>query len=398
MSIKNDYRHTRAACYVGYVCQAAVCVFLPLLFTTFEKDYGISLDKITLLITINFVVQFITDLSAMPLVNRVGYRKSAIIAHLGIFLGFTALGTLPALLENTYAGLVGAVILYSIGGGLLEVLVSPIIESCPSDNKAASMSILHAMFSIGSILVILLSTLFLAVFGRGSWRTLTLLWSVIPLLNMFYFAKVPINEIPDEDKTSPAVLFKSGIFWLFFVGMLCGGASEVGMSQWASAFAESTLGISKAVGDILGPCMFAVMMAASRFIYPVISRKVRLSYYIGVCSAVCVAAYLIAALSPVKFMALAGCGLCGFSVGIMWPGMISLAAKTCKNGGSALFAMLAVAGDLGCTSGPTIIGFVSSVFGGDLKSGLLVGIIFPALLIVTLAVGGRFIRAAGDNA
>ncbi len=392
MSTSKNYGKTKAACYIGYICQAAVCGFLPLLFTTFNTDYGISLDKITLLITINFIVQFLTDLTAMPAVNRLGYRKSAVIAHFLAFLGFAALGILPNALKNPYHGLLVAVVLYSVGGGLLEVLVSPIVESCPSDNKAASMSILHAMFSLGSILVILFSTLFLAVFGRGSWNVLALIWAALPLFNTIFFAYVPINEIPENEKTSPTALFKTKVFWLFFIGMFCGGAAEIGMSQWASAFAESTLGISKALGDILGPCMFAVMMSAARLLYPIISRKVKLNIYIGVCSGLCVISYIMAALSPFKFMSLAGCGLCGFSVGIMWPGMISLAAKAFRGGGSALFAMLAVAGDLGCTSGPTVVGFVSSAFGGDLKSGLLIGTVFPILLIITLVAGRNMMR------
>lgn len=380
--IRNDFRHTKLACYICYVSQAAVCVFLPLLFVMFNENYGISIARLTLLTTVNFSAQFITDCASMLFVDKIGYRKCAVAAQLLSAAGFVGIAVTPWLSDSIYTGIFISVLLYSVGGGLLEVLISPIIETCPSDNKAASMSLLHSMFSFGSVFVILFSTLFFAVFGKENWQYLSLIWAVIPLLNSLYFTVVPIRQISEDGETIPVFeLFKQKSFWIFALIMLCSGASEQGMSQWASAFAESSLNVSKAVGDVFGPCMFAITMGFARAFYPKISHRVKLTNYIIFCAALCVLSYLMAVFSPLKFMALAGCGLCGFAVGIMWPGTISLAAEKCSAGGTALFAAMALAGDLGCTSGPTLVGAVSSAFGNNLKAGLLAVIVFPVLLI-----------------
>ncbi len=379
----NNFNHTKWACYISAMCQAVICVFLPLLFVVLGEEYSLSLAQLTVFVTLNFATQLTTDCLSVFFVDRIGYRKCMVSAHILAGLGFVGLAVMPELLGNAYLGLLVSVLLYSVAGGLFEVMASPILEACPFDNKAAAMSLLHSMFSFGSVGVILLSTLFFIFVGIDKWRYLAVAVAIVPFLNAVYFAFVPIRKtVEDSEKMPITSLFKDKFFWLFVLIMMCSGASEQGMSQWASAFAESTLGVSKTVGDILGPCTFAILMGLARVLYPKISHKISLSNCMIFCGALCIISYLMAAISPFKFVALAGCGLCGFATGIMWPGTVSLAAEKCPAGGTALFASLALAGDIGCTSGPSVIGFVSSAFGDNLKAGLLACVVFPAVLIV----------------
>lgn len=376
-----SFKYTKTACYLGAVVQSTVSVFLSLLVMIFSRRYGIPLAKITVLLTVNFVAQFATDLAAIFIIDKIGRRTTVVVAHVITAVGFAALGILPEIMTNVYSGIFISVLLFSIGGGLLEVIVSPIFDACPSENKAAEMSRMHAMFSIGSICIVLISTAYFAVFGQERWRWLPFAWSALALMNAVFFMLVPIGETQTEGGRQPIFsLLLQREFLLFAVIMICGGAAEIAMSQWASAFAEASLGVSKTVGDILGPCMFAAMMAASRLIYPKIADRVNLMRYIMLCSAVCIAAYMLAAFSPIRILALAGCGLCGFSVGIMWPGTLSLAAARHPEGGTAIFALMALAGDIGCTAGPALVGAVSAAFGGSIRTGLLAASVFPIIL------------------
>ena len=387
MEIKKSFRHTKAACYIAGMVQAMVCGFVPLLVVIFNRDYGISLSLITVLLTVNFVAQFTADLVSIFFVNKVSRRACIVAAHIFVGTGYFLLGVVPFFMKDIYWGVFLSVVLFSTGGGLLEVMTSPILDSCPSENKAAAMSILHSMFSFGSIGVILLSSMFFWVFGQANWQYLPFIWSIIALLNAVYLSIVPIKKVNAENKkVSPRGVFKQKQFFVLMLVMMCGGASEIAMSQWASAFAESSLGVSKTVGDILGPCMFALMMGISRITYPFFAHKINLMKYIKGCSALCVVAYLIAALSPFKAFALAGCGLCGFAVGIMWPGTVSLAARSSLDGGTAIFALIALAGDIGCTVGPMVVGFVSSIFGGEFRAGLLAATIFPLILFIGMSI------------
>lgn len=387
---KPGYGHTFVACYIGIFIQAIVCGFAPLLFLIFNRDYGIPLVNITLLSTVNYVAQFATDVAAVFFVEKIGYRRAAIIAHFLAAAGFFCLGAVAPNMESVYPWILFSVVLFSVGGGLMEVILSPVVEGCPSKNKSAAMSLLHSMFGFGSATVILVTTLLLAIFGSQSWRYIALLWAVFPLVNMFYFGLVPINEVGTKsERTSVASLFKSKTFWGFMLVMACGGAAEIGMSQWASAFAESSLGVSKAVGDVLGPCAFAIMMALSRLTYAKMADRINLSRCILLCGVFGAVCYLVAALVPLNFAALIACGICGFAVGILWPGTLSLAAKAYPAGGAALFALMALGGDLGCTLGPTTVGFVASAFGGEIRAGLLAGTVFPVILVVGLLLLGK---------
>lgn len=380
---KLNFKHTIVSCFIGYIVQAIVCNFAPLLFVTFSSEFNISLSKITVLVTVTFVVQILVDLIAAKYVDKIGYRQSLVLAHVLSAAGFVMMGVLPDLFDP-FSALLLSVTVYSIGSGLLEVLISPVVESCPTKNKKGMMSLLHSFYCWGSVAVILLTTAFFAAFGRDNWRILSMLWAVLPVVNCVLLFFVPINHPVEEDEKIPvSEMAKNKFFFLLILLMVAAGASEQAMSQWASTFAETGLHVSKSVGDLAGPCMFAVLMGSARLLYSFISEKVNLVKYMSFCGVLCIAAYLMASLSSNAVVSLIGCGLCGFSVGVLWPGTISIAAKHLKNGGTALFALLALAGDLGCTVGPTAIGLISDNM-GSVKSGLVFGIIFPIVLIAGL--------------
>lgn len=395
MGITDNYNHTIKACYVGYITQAIVNNFIPLLFLTFQRTYSIPLAQITLLVSLNFVVQLVVDMLAAKFVDKIGYRVSVVAAHLFCAAGLVGLGILPELLPNPLSGLILAVCCYAVGGGMIEVLISPIVEACPTEKKSAVMSLLHSFYCWGSVGVILVSTIFFTLFGIGNWQILSILWAVIPLANAFVFARVPIRTLVEEGEgLSLRQLFSMKLFWIFAMLMVCAGASEQAMSQWASAFAESGLGVSKTIGDLAGPCLFAVLMGTSRVFYAKYSERVKLTSFMKGSAILCIISYLIACFSPIPLLALAGCALCGLSVGIMWPGTFSLASEACPKGGTAMFAMFALFGDLGCSLGPTIVGTISGQAGGDLKTGLLSAILFPTLLILGIVLCIKFSRGS----
>lgn len=380
-----SHRHTIYASYIGYIVQAIGNNFAPLLFLTFASTYGLSLDRITLLVTINFLVQLGVDLICAKAIDKIGYRLSMVFAHLFAALGLISMAILPNVLPDPYVGLLCAVVMYAIGGGILEVCVSPIVEASPSDNKEAAMSLLHSFYCWGHVGVVLISTAFFHFFGVENWPILSLIWALVPLFNLFYFQRVPIESVTGgHEPLALGKLLKQKVFWLLIVLMVCAGASEQGMSQWASAFAEKGLGVSKTVGDLMGPCLFAVFMGTARAIYGNFSEKFPLRITMAGSAILCIGCYLLAALADLPVLGLIGCAICGFSVGIFWPGTFSVAALKLPTGGTAMYALLALAGDLGCSSGPTTVGMVANAAGGDLKAGLLVALVFPIMMLIGL--------------
>ncbi len=383
MSIRNNYNHTIYASYIGYITQAIVNNFTPLLFLTFSRQFGLSLEKLALITTINFAVQLLVDLVSARVVDRIGYRVCVVAAHVLSALGLASLAVLPRLLSDAYAGILAAVVLYAIGGGLIEVLISPIVESCPTERKEAAMSLLHSFYCWGHLAVILLSTLFFTLAGIERWPWLAAIWALVPLGNCFYFARVPLYSVTGgQEPLSVGKLFRQKVFWLLMLLMVCAGASEQGMSQWASAFAESALRLPKTVGDLAGPCLFALLMGTSRALYGRFADALPLKKAMIGCAALCAGCYLLASLTQSPVLGLVGCAVCGFSVGIFWPGTFSVAAASLPGAGTAMYAFMALAGDVGCSGGPTLVGFVASAMGGDLKKGLLAAIVFPALILI----------------
>ena len=383
-----------SACYIGYITQAIVNNFAPLLFVTFNKEFGVSLDKIASIVSINFGIQLIVDLLSAKIVDKIGYRKMIVAAHIFSAAGLAGLGFFPYIVPSHYVGILIATAFSAIGGGLIEVLISPIVQACPVDAKSSAMSLLHSFYCWGHIFVVLLSTGFFAVSGVASWRYLAYIWAIIPILNAMLFSRVTIYPLMAENEKGMTIkeLFKSGTFWALSILMTCSGASEQGISQWASAFAEEGLGVSKAVGDLAGPCAFALFMGLARVLHSKIDKKIDLQKFMIFSSLLCICAYLLASLGQNAIISLIGCGLCGFSVGVMWPGTFSIAAKACPAGGTALFALLALAGDLGCALAPYTVGLSSSLQGDDLKKGILTAVIFPTILVLTLILSHKKLR------
>jgi len=386
MKLKS-FQTTMYACFVGYIIQAIVNNFAPLLFLTFESEFGIPLSSITLLITFNFLLQLVIDLASVYFVDKIGYRVSAVLANAFSAAGLILLTVLPGITPDPFVGLFAAVAIYAIGGGLLEVIISPIVEACPTDNKETAMSMLHSFYCWGQMGVVLLSTVFFGVFGIAHWRIAALIWAIVPTLNMLVFTQVPIQTLAEESGVEDiplGTLLRRRIFWLLFVMMMCAGACEQSVSQWASAFAESALGVEKWVGDLAGPMAFAALMGTARLIYGKKGETLDLQKFMLGSAALCIVSYLMISLSSSPVIGLLGMALCGFSVGIMWPGTFSIATGAVKGGGMAMFSLLALAGDIGCSGGPTLAGMVSAAAGDNLRMGILAAIVCPVALLACL--------------
>ena len=393
--MRKNYQRTLKACYLGFITQAIAANFAPLLFLKFHTDYGISLGRVALISTAFYFTQLVVDVFCVRFVDKIGYRRSVVASEVASVLGLAGLAFIPDLCADPFAGIIACVIVYAVGSGLIEVLCSPIVEACPFEHKEAVMSLLHSFYCWGSVGVILLSSLFFTVFGIGRWRILACVWALIPLYNIFNFATCPIEHLTEDGKgMTVGQLFRKPLFWVAILLMVCAGASEMSMAQWASAYTEAALGFSKTLGDLVGPCLFAVTMGVSRVIYGKFGAKLDLRRYMLGSGILCLCCYLLSSLSADPVLGLLGCVLCGFSVGIMWPGTISITSPRLPQGGTALFALLAMAGDLGGAFGPSLVGTVTQRAGDDLRSGMLAGSVFPLVLIVSLLLFGRMAQKA----
>lgn len=390
MPQNQKYEKTLVACYLGFITQAIAANFAPLLFLNFQNIYEISLEKIALIPVVFYLTQLLIDLGATKFADKIGYRICVVTSQVVSAVGLVLLTFLPEMFPAPFLGILIAVVFYAIGSGLVEVLVSPIVEACPFKNKDGRMSLLHSFYCWGAVGVILGSTLFFVVFGIEKWKILTLIWALVPLVNIFQFLTCPMERLIEDGESLPLrTLLRLPLLWMMILLMICSGASEATMAQWASAFTESVLGVSKTVGDLTGPCLFAAFMGISRMLYGKMSEKLNLTKTMLLSGLLCMTCYLLAALSPLPVLGLAGCAVCGFSVGIMWPGTISLSSQKCPKGGTAMFAFLALAGDFGGTVSPAIVGSFSEMAGGNLKIGLLTATIFPILLVAGLFVLSR---------
>ena len=393
MTVQSNYKKTLLACYLGCITQAIAANFAPLLFLTFKSTYGISLEKIALIPFVFYLTQLLIDFAATKFADKIGYRTCVIASQVLSAFGLALMVILPDIFPVPFMGILISVVFYAMGSGLIEVLVSPIVEACPFENKDGMMSLLHSFYCWGAVGVISGSTIFFAVFGVENWKILTLIWALVPLVNTFNFITCPIERLLENGESlSIRKLLSLPLFWLMILLMICSGASEATMAQWASAFTESALGVSKTIGDLAGPCLFAVFMGISRMLYGKMSEKLDLTKTMLLCGMMCAVCYLLASLSPLPFLGLAGCALCGMAVGILWPGTISLSSQKCPKGGTAMFAFLALAGDLGATVSPAMVGSISEMAGGNLKIGLLIATIFPILSVVGLFVLNRVIN------
>ena len=398
MMKQKNYKKTLAACYLGFVTQAITANFTPLLFLTFVNTYGVTFEKIAMIPLVFYLTQLLIDFAATKFADKIGYRTCVVASQVLSAIGLLLMALLPELLSAPFIGILISVVLYAIGSGLIEVLVSPIVEACPFENKDGVMSLLHSFYCWGAMGVVLGSTLFFALFGIEKWKVLVFIWALVPLYNAFNFMNCPIERLVEDGKSMGIrELLKSPIFWLMILLMVCSGASEATMAQWASAFTESAIGVSKTVGDLAGPCLFAMFMGVSRVLYGKFSQKLDLTKVMLACGTMCVGCYLLASLSTLPILGLVGCALCGLGVGVMWPGSISISSQRCPRGGTAMFAFLALAGDLGAMVSPAMVGGLSEMAGGNLKTGLFVATIFPLILVVGLLILRKLVRNAGNR-
>lgn len=385
--MRKNYRLTLYACYIGYISQAITINLLPLLFVVLQKEFDLTLTQIGFMVTYNFAVQILVDLLGAKYAEAIGYRVCVVAAQICCAVGIAGLGLFPDVFSSSYIGLLTAVTIYAIGAGLIEVLISPMVQALPLPRKEAVMSLLHSFYCWGHAGVVILTTVFFSIFGTAQWRLLTALWAIIPAANVVLFLISPICYLTEkgEGMTMGQVL-KSKVFWIFALLMICSGASEHAMGQWSSFFAETGLQVSKTLGDLLGPCMFALLMGLCRWFYGTWGEKIPLKKFMTLSGSLCVASYLLAVLAPIPVLSLICCGLCGLSVGIMWPGVLSLSAEKCPQGGTAMFALLALAGDVGCSAGPSVVSSVTELFQGELKTGLLAAVIFPLVLVLGIRI------------
>ncbi len=398
MTKQKNYKKTLIACYLGFVTQAISANFAPLLFLTFKESYGISLKMIALIPLVFYFTQLLVDFAATKFADKIGYRTCVVASQVLSSSGLILMAILPEIMPVPFAGILISVVFYAIGSGLIEVLVSPIVEACPFENKDGMMSLLHSFYCWGAMAVILGSTAFFALFGVESWKILTFIWALIPLYNTFNFINCPIERLVEDGKSmSIRQLLGVPVFWLMIILMICAGASEATMTQWTSAFTESALGVSKIVGDLAGPCMFAMFMGIARMLYGKMSEKLDLTKTMLLCATLCVFCYLLASLSPSSVLGLAGCAFCGLAVGIMWPGTISISSQKCPRGGTAMFAFLALAGDLGAAVSPTMVGRISEMADGNLKVGLFTATVFPIVLTLGLIFLNRKVKIKAEE-
>lgn len=401
--MKYTYKHTLRACYIGYITQAIVNNLAPILFIIFQKQFHISFEEIGRLVLINFATQTVADVIAINYVDKLGYRKSAILAHIFCAIGLIGLSILPQVMPSPYIGLIMAVMIYALGGGILEVLVSPIVESIPGDEKASAMSLLHSFYCWGQMGVVFITTILLKLIGNDMWTIIPIIWAIIPIYNGVKFIKVPLIPLmPQEEQVPIKILLKSNHILVAFMLMLCAGASELTMSQWSSIFAEKGLSVPKVIGDITGPCMFAIFMGIGRTLYGIWGSKINLRKALFGSGILCITCYGVTVFSPWPILSLIACAICGLSVSLMWPGTFSLSAKMYPKGGTAMFGMLAIFGDLGGSFGPWLAGFMSDTAQKStkiieigqvyninldqlgLKSGLFIATIFPIILVVAV--------------
>lgn len=380
-----NYNRTKLACYLGFVTQAITANFTPLLFLSFHREYQVPLVQLALIPAVFYFMQLLVDFLCARLAKYIDYRKYIIVSEVTSALGLIGLTFVPNLFAQPFIGILLCVMIYSIGSGLIEVLCSPIIEACPFPNKESMMSLLHSFYCWGAVGVIVGSTLFFALFGVENWRYLSLFWALIPLYNIYNFSTCPIEPIvPDAEEMTMGQLLKNKVFWVFLLLMIATGACESSMAQWASAFTEASFNIGKTLGDLAGPCGFALCMGFSRLWYGKMGMKVNLSNFMLLSGVLCLIGYVTASLASIPIVALTGCMLCGLAVGIMWPGSISLSSARITTGGTAMFALLALAGDIGGVVGPSVVGICTHYSGENIQSGLLYAGIFSLLLMSCL--------------
>ena len=385
------------ASYIGYVIQAMVINFAPLLFVMFQKEFNLSISKISALIVVNFAAQLSMDILSSIYVDKLGYRKCIIAAHIFATFGVASLSFLPDIMNNHFIGLLISMFFSGLGGGIIEVVVSPVVEALPTKSKSASMSLLHSFYSWGHFFIVILATLYFITIGIENWRILAIIFSLVPFINGILFAICPIESLQKEgeEKVKLKYLLSTRIFFIFLLLMFCGGAAEQAIVQWSSAYAELGLNIDKTFGDIIGTAMFALLMGTSRVIYSICHKKIHLLKFMMLSMILLVASYLLASLSVNPWLSLLGCAMTGFASGIVWPGTLSLTSRYVK-ASTAMYALLAFTGDIGCTVGPWTTGLITDIT-GNMQDGFLISTIYPLITVLALIIIWFYRKKVKEN-
>ena len=354
-----SYKSTIAACYIGSFVQAIIVNTTPILFIPLREQFGLTFQQMGLLVLINFISQVGCDILFSNAIDKYGFRRFVVAAHGLAVVGLVLFAASPLLFDRPFAGFVTATIIFSGSGGLLELLLSPIVNAIPTDEKAGAMSVLHSFYSWGQAAVILLTTVLLFVFGRAWWQWIILIWTLVPLFNFFFLMRVPFApNVPEEQRQGMDKILLKPFFIAALATILCGAAAELCISQWASAYLEEAMRLPKVVGDVGGVCLFAVMMGVGRLFYGMYGKKINVSLMMLIGTVGAAACYITVALSGTAVLSLLACGLCGLCVSLLWPGTLVVASEHYPLAGAWMFAILA-AGDIGASAGPWLMGVVA---------------------------------------
>lgn len=370
----SEYRQIKMACRLAMATSAIVNNFPPLLFTIFQKEFGLSLGSISALIAINFLAQIVGAIASPALIKRLGQHSTIIIGHGLCGAGLIILARYTTVEPSPFLDIAITLAVSAFGSGIINVTINPIIESICQGQSGRERSSIYAFYCWGFVLVVLITTLALSLLGQSFWRAITIAWALVPFITGAIFGN---SRHPKETFTAPVFkLINNKTIIIFLILMFCAGAAEQSMAQWASLFAKNGLGLSKTTGDLAGPCVFAAAMGLARWLYPKIIPESRLAKFMLISALACASGYAIVALAPIAALAFIGCGLIGLSVGILWPGTLSLSAERFSGGKESMFAALVVFGNLGCAVGPALVGATANLT-ESLHTGILFGLIFP---------------------
>lgn len=402
MGNPEHYRLTTISCFVGIFAQAVIINLAALLFMPLMRLHGLTYVQLGTLVAVNFSVQVGSDLVFSGLIDRIGFRRlvlpACLVGSLGLFLFALAPVLLPG---RVFAGLLAATAVYSAAGGLLEVLLSPIVNAIPNEEKGAAMSLLHSFYAWGQMATIILTTLFLFLVGERHWQWMVGFWALLPLANFLLFLKAPFPpSVPEEHRLNMGDLILKPFCLLAFAAIFFGASAEVLMNQWTSAFMERALLLPKLTGDLFGMCGFALMLGLGRAWHGKYGARFDISKALVAMSALAVLCYLVVALAPGSWPGLLACMVCGFATSLLWPGTLIVASERYPLAGAWMFALLAAAGDVGAGLGPWFTGWVVDHaidtaaalrleqwlgIGGEqaaLRLGILAGTIAPLLALL----------------
>lgn len=357
-----SYQLTTISCFVGIFCQAVSSNITAILFIPLMTLYGLSYVHLGLLVGINFTTQVLVDIIASRLVDRYGFRVFVLPSDILAVIGLVLFGLTPVLFDNILTGLVFSTIIFSASCGLQEVMLSPIVNAIPHNDKGPAMALMHSFYAWGQVATIIITTLFLFFFGIENWQVIVFLWALVPLVNFFMFLAAPFpGVIHENQRMTMRDLILKPFYLVALLAIMGGAATELVMNQWSSTFSEKVLELPKVTGDILGMCGFAVFLGLGRVLYGRYGSKINMNNVLVGSAAAAVVCYIAVAISPLPAISLAACAVCGLAASLLWPGTLVITAEKYPLAGAWIFAILAAAGDIGAASGPFAAGVITDL-------------------------------------